>query len=189
MPTRARIERLSEARYKLQLTAGRELRDKLERARDLTRHRNPKGDLAVVERALDALLERLGKERLGKARRPPARRARVDTPREAKTAPVSRAARRQVFERDGEPCTYVDEHDRRCPARTLLELDHVCSRGMAVRMRPRTLRVLCRAHNRHHAEEVFGRAPVATQIHLRSESATRRTDPSMRASTPRRAVS
>jgi hypothetical protein len=43
----------------------------LERARDLMRHRNPAGDLAVVvERALDALLAQLEKERLGKTARP-----------------------------------------------------------------------------------------------------------------------
>jgi hypothetical protein len=35
------------------------------------RHRNPSGDLAaVVERALDALLEKLEKERLGRTARP-----------------------------------------------------------------------------------------------------------------------
>lgn len=59
-------------RFKMQLTASSELRDKLERARDLMSHANPSGDLAVVvERALDLLLERLEKERLGKTTRPP----------------------------------------------------------------------------------------------------------------------
>jgi hypothetical protein len=46
--TRARIEPLSEARYSVQLTASIDLKAKLERARDLMRHRNPSGDLAVV---------------------------------------------------------------------------------------------------------------------------------------------
>jgi hypothetical protein len=65
----ARIEPLAEARYKVQLTASAALRDKLERARDLMRHRNPSGDLAaVVEAALDGLLEKLEKERLGRTK-------------------------------------------------------------------------------------------------------------------------
>ena len=67
----ARIEPLSESRYKLQLTVSGELREKLERARDLMRHRNPSGDLAVVvEQALDALVEKLERERLAKTVRP-----------------------------------------------------------------------------------------------------------------------
>jgi hypothetical protein len=68
---RGRIEPLADARYRLQLTASATLRDKLERARDLMRHSNHTGDLAVVvERALDALLAQLEKERLGKTARP-----------------------------------------------------------------------------------------------------------------------
>ena len=63
---RARIEPLSEARYKVQLTAGAELKAKLERACDLMRHRNPSGDLAVV---LDTALDLLSMTR------PPARTA------------------------------------------------------------------------------------------------------------------
>jgi hypothetical protein len=62
---RARIEPLSEARYKVQLTAGAELKAKLERACDLMRHRNPTGDLApVIEAALELLLAKLERERL-----------------------------------------------------------------------------------------------------------------------------
>jgi hypothetical protein len=85
-PARARIEPLADARYKLQLTASAALRDKLERARDLMRHRNPGGDLAVVvERALDALLVQLEKERRSRAsaagvRPPSATRAAARSP-------------------------------------------------------------------------------------------------------------
>ena len=68
---RARIEPLSEARYKVQLTASAELKAKLERACDLMRHRNPSGDLAVVfDAAMDLLLAKLEKERLGKVKAP-----------------------------------------------------------------------------------------------------------------------
>jgi hypothetical protein len=68
---RARIEPLSECRYRVQLTVSAEVREKLERAKDLMRHRNPSGDLSVVvERALDALVAKLEKERLAKTSRP-----------------------------------------------------------------------------------------------------------------------
>lgn len=41
----SRIEPLSEARYRVQLTVSAELKRKLDQARDLLRHRNPSGDI------------------------------------------------------------------------------------------------------------------------------------------------
>jgi 5-methylcytosine-specific restriction endonuclease McrA len=159
---RARIEPLSEARYGVQLTASAELKAKLERARDLMRHRNPSGDLAVViDAALDALLGKLEKERLGK----------VKTPRKAKTAggtgAVPAAVRRAVFARDGEQCTFFGDSGARCPQRGHLEVDHVEARALGGTNAAENLRVRCRAHNRLAAEEVFGKAHVAEQIDFR----------------------
>ena len=160
--TRARIEPLSEARYGVQLTAGAELKAKLERACELMRHRNPRGDLAVViDAALDALLAKLEKERLGK----------VKTPRKTKTTGGTRAipaaVRRAVFERDGEQCSFIGESGARCPQRGHLELDHVEARALGGTNAVENLRVRCRAHNRLAAEEVFGKAHVAEQIDFR----------------------
>lgn len=158
----ARIEPLAPARYKVQLTASAELRDKLERAVNLMRHRNPTGDLTVVlEAAIDLLLAKMEKERLGRARRP------LRTRRPAKPGHVARAARRAVFERDGEQCSFVDDQDRRCPARAFLEVDHIECRALGGSSEESNLRVLCRAHNRLHAERVFGAPHVERQTHLR----------------------
>lgn len=165
MPSPSRIEPLAEARFVVQLTASVALRDKLERARDLMSHRNPDRDLAVVvEAALDCLIENLEKERLGKAQRPPR------SPRPTTTTRVPRAVRREVFARDGQQCTFHDEEGRRCPSRALLELDHVTSRALGGASDASNLRVLCRAHNRLHAEDVFGRAHVAAEIDARRRS-------------------
>ncbi len=169
-PKPARIEPLSESRYRLQLTASADLRAKLERATDLMRHRNPTGDMAVViERALDALLETLEKERLGATKRP------QKNVRPSKNGHVPRAVRREVFARDGEQCTFTDDEGHRCAARTFLELDHVEARARGGADDASNLRVRCRAHNRLHAENVFGREHVEAQIHLRqNKSASRR---------------
>jgi RuvA, C-terminal domain len=162
VPAPARIEPISAARYRVQLTASAALCGKLERARDLMRHRNPTGDLGeVVEAALDLLLDKLEKERLGKTSLP----ARARRP--AKQGHVRRAARREVFERDGEQCAFVDEQGRRCEAKGFLEVDHVTSRAEGGSGESSNLRVLCRPHNRLHAEEVFGREHVARQIDFR----------------------
>ena len=115
----------------------------------------------MVERAVDALLEKLEKERLGKTTRP--RR----TAQSTKTGRVPTAVRRQVFARDGEQCTFVDAHGHRCASRAFLELDHVESRALGGPDDASNVRVLCRAHNGLHAEEVFGRKYVARRIHFR----------------------
>jgi hypothetical protein len=159
----ARIEPLSESRHKVQLTVSTEVRAKLERARDMMRHRNPSGDLAVViEQALDAFLDKLEKERLAKASRP-----RRTSPRPSKKGHITAAVRREVFARDGEQCTYVDAQGHRCESRAFLELDHVESRALGGGADAENLRVACRAHNQLHAEEVFGRKHVARMIHFR----------------------
>jgi hypothetical protein len=157
--TRPRLEQLSQARHKLQLTVSSETRAKVERARDLMKHRNPSGDLEVMfDRALDALLEKLEKERLGKTSRP------QKTVRPSKPGRVPAAARREVFERDGEQCTHVDVQGNRCGSRTFLELDHVTPRARGGPDEVSNLRVVCRAHNRMAAERMFGKDYVASRI-------------------------
>jgi hypothetical protein len=160
-PPLSRGAPLSEARFQVQLTASQALHDKLERARDLMSHRNPRGDLAVViERALDELLAKLEKRRRPRAA-PAARR------RTTKPGTVACAVRREVFERDGEQCTFRDERGERCPARSFLEIDHVTSKALGGSDEPANLRVRCRPHNQLHAEDVFGKDHVARQRDLR----------------------
>jgi len=64
---RSRVEPLSAIRYRVELTVSVETKAKLERIKDLMRHRNPSGDLEkIVDVALDLLLTKLEKERFGK---------------------------------------------------------------------------------------------------------------------------
>jgi hypothetical protein len=61
-----RLEPLSEDRYLLQVTISKELKEKLELARDLMSHANPNGDLAMVlERAIDPFIAKLSARRFG----------------------------------------------------------------------------------------------------------------------------
>lgn len=161
-----RIEPHAESRYRLQATISRELRDKIERALDLMSHGNPKRDLTMLlERAVDALLEKIEKQRLAKTLRPES-----STPatkkRERKGGP-SNATRRRVFKRDGERCTYEDEHGRRCSSRKFLELDHIIPRAQGGTDDDDNLRVRCRPHNGLHAEDSFGKSHVRSKIESR----------------------
>src|SRR5262249_829750 len=100
-PERAVVEPLSPERSRAQSTASTELRDKLAHARDLLAHQIPNGDLsAIVERAVDLLLEKLERQRLGKSKRPRATKGGVtragSAPRTSKRPGyVSRAVRRE----------------------------------------------------------------------------------------------
>ncbi|WP_394851192.1 HNH endonuclease [Pendulispora rubella] len=152
-----RVEPLSPERYKVQFTASSELKAKLEYALDLMRHANPDGDLSiVVERALDLLVVELEKRRLGKTSRPATKAPRNET----RSGYVTRATRREVFERDGGQCTFVDESGRRCECRSFLELDHIAARARGGTDEATNLQVRCRSHNRLAAERDFGRAYI-----------------------------
>jgi hypothetical protein len=126
-----RVEPLAPSRHRLELTVSTEVRAKLERARDLMSHRIARNDLeTVLDQALDALLAKLEKERVGDG--------------------VPRAIRREVFERDGEQCTFTDERGNRCRARSDLELDHIVPRARGGADEVVNLRVVCRPHNQLH---------------------------------------
>ncbi|AKU98315.1 hypothetical protein AKJ09_04979 [Labilithrix luteola] len=165
------LQAIAERRYKVQLTADEVLRDKLELARALMSHRNPSGDLAVIiEQAVDLLIEKLSKEKLGTTSR-----ARLRKP-SAQHGYVTRAARREAFERDGWQCSFVGKNGQRCPARSFLEVDHVTPRALGGSGEAENLRVLCRAHNRDAAERVFGRAHVEARIRSIRKHSSRRLD-------------
>jgi hypothetical protein len=155
-PPKPQVQPLSETRYRVQLTASAALRDKLEHARRLMSHSNPAGDLAaVVEEAIDLLIEKLEKAKLGKTDRP---RAATKPPKDPGN--VTRAARREVFERDGLRCSFVGKDGERCTSCELLELDHRTPRAYGGTGDATNIRVLCKAHNLYEAEQAFGRARI-----------------------------
>lgn len=168
--TRALVEPLSEARFRVEFTASAEFCEKLERCRELMSHANPSGDIAVViERAIEGLLVELERKRLGRAKRPrvatsgtsePGALRRDSETRETGSRCIARSVRREVHERDGSQCTYVAPDGRRCKERAFLELDHVEPRALGGSDGAANLRVLCRAHNQFAAEQVFGREVV-----------------------------
>jgi hypothetical protein len=167
----------------VEFTASAELREKLERCRDLMSHANPSRELGViVEHAVELLLAELEGKRLGRAKRPRSERlGRTKRPhsdpgmRGAKPGRITTAVRRRVYERDGVRCTYVSADGRRCEAQAFLELDHVEPRGQGGGDEPGNLRVRCRAHNQLWAE-VYGRKHVESSRHFRQQKCRRHGD-------------
>ncbi len=161
---RPRLSALSAERFHIQFCAGSALKAKLERALNLTSHRNPKRELAtVIEKGLDLLLADIEKKKLGKAQRP--RRSKGTKPGD-----FSRKARREIYERDGEQCTYVSPSGERCQSKVFLELEHETARAHGGQGTTRNGRVYCRAHNAYEAEKLFGRKFIESRIALRQRT-------------------
>jgi hypothetical protein len=164
----AAIQPLAPARYKIQFTAGADLRDKLERLRGLMRAEVPDGDLAaIIEKAVTEKLECLEARRRGATKAP---RKSIAT---SNTSPASRhvpaAVRRAVWERDGGRCRYMDAQGRRCSERHRLEYHHRHPFGLGGDRSPGNISLMCRAHNLYIAEQDYGSAVMAR--HRQSERA------------------
>ena len=153
-------EPLSPSTYLVQLTISAATHAKLLQARDLLSHRFPDGNLAaVVDRALDVLLksrERREGATSRKSAAPPADPGRVTD-----------AVRREVFARDGKRCTFTSASGERCPALALVEVDHMAAYSRGGTGELSNVRLLCRAHNRLHAEQTFGKGFIADKITAR----------------------
>jgi hypothetical protein len=155
--TRAVIAPLSEETFKFQFTASRVCREKFRQAQDLLRHRIPNGDLAIIfEKALDSLIENVKKERFATGRK--ARQASPEDIGESSSRHIPDAIKREVFERDGSRCTFVAESGRRCAETGALEFDHRDGFARTHLHRADRIRLLCRGHNQHAADQMYGRA-------------------------------
>ncbi len=63
---------------------------------------------------------------------------------------IPAAVKRQVWQRDGGRCSYLDRRTgRRCNSRHLIEIDHILPYALGGGADPGNLRLLCHAHHRH----------------------------------------
>jgi len=122
----------------------------------------PKDLPAVIDRALDALIQQLEKSKFAKTSRP-----RPGSHRAATGRYIPAEVKRRVWERDRGQCTFVSEKGRRCPATSRLEFDHADLVAWGGQASLDKIRLRCRAHNQYGAECVYG---VAFMNHKRDEA-------------------
>src|SRR5262245_39082385 len=178
--TRGKLMPLSPGRFGVQFSMSERARNDYEYARTLLSHQIPGADLATVsELAYAALVEKLEKRKFGATRAPRSGARGSLDPRHIPT-PV----RRQVYERDGGRCTFTSEAGQRCPARRLLEYDHVdeVARGGVATVDK--LRIRCRAHNRYTAELTFGKDFMDHKIREAQERAAEARSRKRRSASP-----
>ena len=144
--------------FRLHVTIGQGTHAKLRYAQALLGHAVPSGDLEqVLDRALDALIEKCQKRKFAAAASTPSRpRPRPQQGRRKRHVPAP--VRRAVWERDQGRCTFVGTSGRRCGERKLLEFDHVDPVARGGQATVERMRLRCRAHNQYEAERMFGAA-------------------------------
>jgi hypothetical protein len=169
---RARLEPLSPTRLRVEFTARAELYEKLEKARELLSHALPSGDLGeLVERAVDALIERETRKRFGPRAASEAGKGRKARELKLGARHVPVETKRAVWERDNAQCTFVDGEGRRCPERRFLTLEHRTPFALGGPPTLENLCLLCNAHNLENARQVFGEPHIEAKIRAKMRAA------------------
>jgi 5-methylcytosine-specific restriction endonuclease McrA len=65
--------------------------------------------------------------------------------------------KRAVYERDGGRCAFISDDGRRCCETGGLEFDHIDGFAQTHVHDVDRIRLLCRAHNQHAADQLYGR--------------------------------
>ena len=164
-----KLEPLSPSRFLLRLSLTAAGHENLRRAQGLMRHSLPNGDLgAVVERALEVLVQKLERRKFAQTTRPKSSRSKGSHPVGPRSQPLEAlgstsrhlpaSIRRAVWKRDGGQCAFVGPQGR-CTETDRLEFHHIVpfARGGSATVANIALR--CRAHNAFEGELCFGKRP------------------------------
>lgn len=151
----ARIEPLSARRVRFAFTGTDIFLGKVDRVRQILRHKHPAGSLEdVFSETVEFFLNA----------RDPGRSKR--SPRPRRSNPRRRAVpawvKDIVFKRDDGRCAYRSAEGARCAEKGGLEYDHIVpwARG-GISNDPANIRLLCRTHNTLEAERIFGAKEIA----------------------------
>jgi hypothetical protein len=144
---------LSPQRYKLQLTIGGETLEKMRLAKDMLSHALPTGDdAAILDRAFDALLEKLAKQKFAATDKP---RASAATKPGGQDPPA--AVQRAVWIRDLGRCRYIGPGGHRCEERRFVEFHHKDPRALGGEASIDLIELRCRRHNDYEGRLYFGK--------------------------------
>jgi hypothetical protein len=158
----ARVEPIAPHRFALQLTNSRATHEKLRHAQELLSHVLGTGDVAdVIDRALDALIEKQEKAAVGSTANPRPRPARVHSDH----VPLAEQAR--VIARDGWQCSFPMPDGGVCGSRWRLQLHHLVSKAKGGSNCASNLALRCACHHQQETEAEFGVPLVEGKIERR----------------------
>ena len=134
----------------------------VERAQELLSH-STRDRLEITKLAYRLLIAQLERSK----------RAKAESPRPAPTKPtkgISRHATREMFERHGDQCSYVDERTgARCPSRAYIQRDHIHMRVHGGTHESTNIQPMCGPHNLLRAQLALGRDYVESRIRFRQQ--------------------
>jgi len=152
-PARTTVAPHAAGRYTATVAMDPATHDELRECAELLGHVLPSGNAGeVIAFALHHLVTHLRKRKYAVTSRPSRARSSSD-PRH-----IPAHVRRAVRERDGGCCTFISDDGQRCGSRTRLEFDHIRPVARGGESTVDNVRLRCRAHNQHAAEQAFGRA-------------------------------
>lgn len=139
------------------LTFDRETTANLERAKEVLSNKFPGAtDAEVIAYSLKFLLE--GLDPLRKRSEAPSSTQSVSTVVTECAKPSRATIRKKVIEAAEASCQFQDPITGKvCGSKHQLEIDHIIPKAMGGTDDPENLRVLCKQHNLHAAEKIFGR--------------------------------
>lgn len=163
-----------ERRVKIEFCAKESLAKKIERAKEVLRHKYPQGKLEdIFEEAMELLLEKKDPERKikrieekefhgTKENRETLRNGdkddrEVNKDSKKQTRYIPQSIQREVYKRDEGKCSYVSRDGKPCGERNFLELDHLRPWALGGDHTFENLELLCRAHNQWRKEKTFGK--------------------------------
>ena len=163
-------------RVKIELSASESLAKKIQRAKELLRHKYPEGKLEdILNEALELLLNKkdpqrkiqkkeLAKEEVSqKESQTSLKMSSSLSDTGIKTRYVPEKIKQDIYKRDEGKCSYISPNGKPCGERNFLELDHVQPWALGGKSSEDNLQLLCRTHNQWRSEKTFGKftEPIA----------------------------
>jgi 5-methylcytosine-specific restriction endonuclease McrA len=153
-------EIVREKRFTIKFTASEEVKNKIQRAKELLSHKCPKGKLEdIFENILDEYLSKNAPENQ-QSRKP-------SKPHNPDSDYIPKNIKREVFKRANYCCQATSSSGKRCGTRFQLEIDHIFSRAHGGKTELTNLQVLCKSHNFHKAKSQMGESFVNRKIEER----------------------
>ena len=149
------IKPMTVQRVKIELSASEGLAKKIQRAKELLRHKYPEGRLEdILNEALELLLNKKDPQRKISQKEPGAS---LEMPMAfSDTRYIPQRIKRVVWKRDEGQCSYTSPGGKKCREKNFLEMDHVHPFALGGDSTTANLRLLCRTHNQWRAEKTFG---------------------------------
>lgn len=151
------IKHVSFQDVKIEFRANQSLASKIQRAKDILRHKYPEGKLEdILTEAIDLLLQKKDPERKVAAK-PTSQNTKIS---DSNTRYVPQRVKLAVYHRDSGQCAYVSPEGRRCQERGAIEIDHIQPYALGGSTSVENLRLLCQNHNRWRAQKTFQTSPA-----------------------------